>query len=116
MESNSATMLRWGLAFVFFYAAVAALLDPGEWVAFLPPFLSDIAPLTLFLTAFSVYQLILASMLFWGKYLWWSSLLAVLTFAGIVIVNYQVMDLVFRDIGLAFAALALFQTARHNNS
>ncbi|HVM76908.1 MAG TPA: hypothetical protein VMU07_02020 [Candidatus Paceibacterota bacterium] len=116
MESNgSATILRWGLAFVFFYAAIAALLDPGEWGAFLPPSLSAVAPLSFFLTVFSVYELILAVWLFWGKHLWWSSLLATITLAGVAVANYQAMDIAFRDIGLAFAALALFQAARHNS-
>lgn len=115
MENNgSATILRWGLAFVFFYAAIASLVNPSDWAAYVPSFVSAILPTSLFLSAFSIYELVLAVFLFWGKKLWWSSLFAMITLAGIVVINFQVIDVVFRDIGLAFSALALFQMARHN--
>ncbi len=115
MESNgSATILRWGLAFVFFYAAIAALLNPSAWIPFIPGFIGTIMSVRLFLAIFSIYQLTLAVLLFTGKELWLASLLATITFVGIVVANYQVIDITFRDIGLAFASLALFQTTRHN--
>jgi hypothetical protein len=115
-SSGAATILRWGLAFVFFYAAIASLLDPTAWAGYVPQFLDGFISPSLFLAGFSIYELILAGMLFWGKKLWWSSLFATITLAGIVIFDFQVIDVVFRDVGLAFAALALFQTARDNNS
>lgn len=116
MESSGATtILRWGLAFVFFYAAVAALLDPSTWAAYIPGFVGSIMPPSLFLFSFSFYELILAGFLFWGKQLWWSSLFATITLGSIVIFDFQAIDIVFRDIGLAFAALALFQEARNHN-
>jgi hypothetical protein len=113
--NNGITILRWGLAFVFFYAAIAALLDPQNWSQYVPTFVSAIIPTNLFLAGFSFYQLILAMFLFWGKKIFWSSLLATITLASIVVFDFTVIDIVFRDIGLAFASLALFEMSRYNN-
>jgi len=112
MRTNAATILRWGLAFVFFYAAVQTLRDPQGWIGYLPQFIAASSRATLILACFAVYELLLAVWLFWGKKLVWSSLFALATLALIALVNIQVLDLVFRDIGLAMAALALFELAR----
>ena len=115
MRSNpGVTILRWGLAFVFFYAAVAALLSPADWVAFLPGTLATASYARLLLSAFSIYELVLAVFLFWGKKVYWSSLLATITLGGIVVTNFQEMSIVFRDIGLALSALALFEMSRQD--
>jgi hypothetical protein len=113
MKNNSSvTILRWGLAFVFFYAAIAAVARPERWVIYVPSFIPSIITPQSFLVAFSLYELILAGFLFSGKKLFWSSLFAVITFVGIVIVDFALAGIVFADIGLAFAALALFDVAR----
>ena len=115
MKGNpAATILRWGLAFVFFYAAVAALLNPADWVSFLPGPLASAPYADLLLSVFSVYELILAVFLFWGKKVYWSSLLATITLAGIVVANFQATNIVFRDIGLAMSGLALFEMSRQD--
>lgn len=108
MRNSAATILRWGLAFVFFYAAVASLQNPEPWSRFLfggfsVPFL---------LTVFSVYELALAVWLFTGRMLLWSSLLSALTLASIVAANFGEFFITFRDVGLFMAALALFELAR----
>jgi hypothetical protein len=116
MKGNPAIIIfRWGLAFVFFYAAVAALRHPEAWIGFLPGFLTDIFPGRLLIAGFSIYQLILAVWLFTGKKLTWSSVLAAATLVGITATNFEIIDLTFRDVGLAMAALALFELARQKN-
>lgn len=116
MKQNAATtMLRWGLAFVFFYAAVASLRNPDGWIGFLPQFLTHALPAKLLLAGFSVVQLILAAWLFWGRKLVWSSVAAFAMLAGITAFNLNILDITFRDIGLAMAALALFELARKKN-
>ena len=113
MKGNAAaTILRWGLAFVFFYAAVASLRSPEVWVGFLPGFLVRTGFATLLLVGFSIYELILAVWLFTGRKLLWSSILAAITLAAITVANFSIIDVTFRDIGLAMAALALFELAR----
>ena len=113
-HNAAATILRWGLAFVFFYAAIASLLDPSEWVSFLPGFLATASYAHLLLTVFSAYQLVLAGFLFSGRRIYWASLFATITLAGIIVANVQESDLIFRDVGLAFASLALFEMSRQD--
>lgn len=115
-KSAAATILRWGLAFVFFYAGVAALRDPAAWAGFLPAFLSSSSAAHLFLTGFSVYEIILALWLFVGRKLSWSSMLAFITLGVITIFNFSLFSITFRDVGLAMAALALFEMARGGKS
>jgi uncharacterized membrane protein YphA (DoxX/SURF4 family) len=116
MRSNSAAIiLRWGLAFVFFYAAVASLRHPETWIGYLPSFLANLPSANIILVGFSVIEIVLAIWLFWGKKLAWSSIIAALMLAGITIVNLQTLDITFRDIGLAMAALALFELSREKN-
>ncbi len=115
MNNNSrlaAIILRWGLAFVFFYAAVAALLDPQGWIDYFPTFMLKLFPSQLLLTGFSYAQIILAAWLFWGKKLLWSSGIAILMLAGITLATLNVFTVTFRDVGLLFAAIALFELAR----
>lgn len=99
--------LRIGLAFVFLYAAIESLLNPGVWAGFLPVFLTSMIPAGPLLTGFSVYEILLAGWLLWGARVRYAAILAAITLAGITFVNLAAIDTVFRDVGLIFAALAL---------
>ncbi len=115
MKNNAAaTILRWGLAFVFFYAGVDALLDPSSWMGYLPAFLASSFSPQLLLTGFAAYEIILAVWLFAGRKLRWSAMFAVVTLAAITVLNFSAFLVTFRDVGLAFAALALFELARES--
>lgn len=108
-DNNGVSMLlvRIGLAIVFLYAAVSSFLDPREWLGFLPPFLTRIIDGELLLKVFSVYELLLAAWLLSGVYVRYVGLLCAATLAGIVVSNFSLFAISFRDIGLMFAALAL---------
>ncbi len=113
MNRNSAEIiLRWGLAFVFFYAAIAGLIKSDDWAGYFPQFLQNMPFSNLLSAAFSVYEIILAAFLFWGRKLVWVSLLAAITLAAIVVLNLNILDITFRDVGLLMGALALFEMAR----
>ncbi len=99
--------LRIGLALVFLYAAIASLLNPGSWSVYLPSWIGTVIPLTLFLTFFSIYQILLALWLLSGKYIYPASLLAALTLLGIIFHNIADLDIIFRDIAIFSAAVAL---------
>jgi len=104
-------MLRLGLAFVFAYAGIDAIREPGVWIGFLPPIVTKLAPMKLVLDGFSISQLALAAALLWRKSSFYAASISTLTLTGIV-VNSLIMDpssmlIVFRDIGLVFASLAL---------
>lgn len=99
--------LRLGISIPFLYAAISAWLQPESWVGFLPNWITSLIPATLLLTGFSLYQLGLSLWLLWGKHLRYSAILAAVTLLGIIIANLTVLDIVFRDVGLFWAAVAL---------
>lgn len=114
-KHGAITILRWGLAFVFFYAAVASLLRPQEWVGYVPAFLDNF-PIKTVLTVFSLYELALATLLFISRKLYIASLASLITFGFIVLLNIGALDRVFENVGLAMASLALFELIEKDRS
>lgn len=104
----AAWMLRIGLAFVFLYAAVSSLRHPVLWAAFLPTFLTERITGATLVTYFSIYEVALTLWLLSGRFTRYVAALCFLTFGGIVLANPSQLLTTFRDIGLAFMALALF--------
>jgi len=100
-------LLRIGLATMFFYAAISSTLDPREWVGYLPSFMTNIVDAHVLLKVFSIYELALGVLLLSGLLVRYVSLLAAATLLGIAAFNLSLFAISFRDIGLAFAALAL---------
>lgn len=99
--------LRLGLATVFLYAAISSALSPNEWIGFLPNVLTELFPAEALLKVFSVYELLLAAWLLSGVYVRYGALLCAATLGGIVVSNFSLFAISFRDIGLICAALAL---------
>ena len=112
-ERLARLLLRVGLALVFLYAAVASTLDPSSWVGFLPAFLRNLIPQALLLSLFSLYQVGLGLWLLSGKKIYAAGILASVTLAAIIVSNITLLDVVFRDVAIFFAALAL--TALHRD-
>lgn len=104
-------LLRIGLAFTLAYAAIASFLTPTSWIGFFPVFLvrfsSFFFPQEVLLGMFSTLELFLAVWLLSGFKPILAGICAAGLFAGIFLANIGAMDLVFRDGGLFFAALAL---------
>lgn len=99
-------LLRMGIAFTFAYASVGSFLNPSAWIGYFPLFVRDIFPETLLLMGFSAIELALAvALLFWKRPA--PAWIAFFMLAGITVTNLGAFDIVFRDVGLAFAALAL---------
>lgn len=116
MEKNlkiAKLLLRFSLAFAFFYAAIASFLNPNDWIGFFPIFIREILPTQFLLITFSFYELILGFWLISGKWPTVSAVLAAVSLLGIVIFNFGVMDIVFRDVTIFFSALALAMLSRH---
>lgn len=102
--------LRIGLAVVFLYAAISSFISPNDWVGYLPSFVKELFPATVVLGIFSVVELVLAAWLLSGVYVRCAALLCIIMLLGIVVSNFSLLPISFRDIGLIFAALALLFT------
>ncbi len=99
-------LLRAGLAFVFLYAGAASFRHPTTFARYFPSFLpsrltSDLVPL------FAVFELLLAVSLLTPRFTYVASWLAAATLAGIVVANLDAFEVLFRNVAIACAALAL---------
>src|SRR3989344_445044 len=105
-------VLRAGVAFSFLYPPVNALSDPNSWIGYFPQFVRELnasiglSDLTL-LHAFGVFEVLLALWILSGWKIFWPSLAAVGMFLGIVVFNTSQFTVLFRDLSIAAAALAL---------
>lgn len=100
--------LQAGLAFVLSYAAISSLQEPGAWVSYIPSFTTMFIPAATSLVLVSYFQILLAVWLVSGLYLKYAALVTAVLIFGLVLFNLNSLIITFRDIGLVFAALALF--------
>lgn len=104
-------LLRVGLAGTLAYAAIASFITPTSWVGYFPVFLVDLSSpfmsQEVLLGIFSVVELFLAAWLLSGFKPFLAGIFAAGLFGGVFFANLGALDLVFRDGGLFFAALAL---------
>ena len=100
-------LLRIGVAFAFFYAAVSSFLAPNNWIGYFPQIMRNLVPADILLPLFSIFEIILALWILWGKYLFYSSLLASVSLLGIIIFNFSQMDVIFRDVSILLTSVAL---------
>lgn len=107
-DRKAAILLRLGLASVFLYAAISGFLFPYNWVGYLPDFLKIFASPFALLKLFSAGEIVLGFWLLSGWKAKWSAAVSCLLLLGITFSNIAVLDVTFRDVGLAFAAAALF--------
>jgi len=107
MRFDASLFLRLGLAFAFIYVAVSAFLNPDAWIGFIPGFLGSILSRDYILYAHETVNLILGIWLLSGWKTFWAAVIAALSLAAIVLGNLGAFIIVFRDVGLFFAAVAL---------
>jgi len=107
-QKTVSLLLRLSIAFTFFYAAIAAFIAPQNWIGFLPTWIS-IVPIDslLLLQLFSGFEIILGLLLVTGKRLYFSSIVSAIVIASIILLNIGAMDIVFRDVPILFACIAL---------
>jgi uncharacterized membrane protein YphA (DoxX/SURF4 family) len=103
----ASVLLRIGLAIVFLYAAIGSFLNPDAWIGYFPVILQRMVPKGFLLGSFSIIEIVLSIWLLAGKKTFYAAIIAALMLAGIILANFGAMDIVFRDFGILFAALAL---------
>lgn len=83
-------------------------MHPLEWTGFLPSFLLKLVQADIAIRGLAIYEIFLGVWLLSGRYAKYVAALSAVTFAGIVAVTMNQLIVTFRDVGLLFAALALF--------
>lgn len=107
--------LRLGLAFVFLYAAISASFDPAAFAVYFPAFIPEWA-VDIGLPFFAVYEVALALAFLTGTRTHGTALLATVTLVGIVVFNPGAFSVLFRNVAIACAALALASATRPERS
>ena len=95
--------LRVGLAFSFFYVAIASFVNPTAWIGFLPRVLQSDG----MLVAHAVFEIVLGLWLLSGWKMFYASIVSAVVILGIIVFNFGAFDIVFRDVTILFAAIAL---------
>lgn len=106
-EKIASVVLRIGVAFAFLYAGIAGFLDPEAWVGWFPKFMRDIVPQFTLLTGWGIFEIFIALWILSGKKIFTPSLLASLSLAGLILTNLGAMDIIFRDVTILAATIAL---------
>lgn len=104
---NVSLILRLSLGFAFIYAAINKYIEPNDWIGFYPEFLRDIAREDWFNLLSTIGEAGLGLWLISGRFVYYAAILSALALAGIVAFNIEQMLIVFRDISLTGASVAL---------
>ncbi len=105
--------IRVGLAFVYGYAAVETQLSPANFLKYVPPIMQAIIPVDLFLVAFGIFEMILTIWLLSGKHTEYAGLISFALMMSIIFPNMAYFPVLFRNIAIASASLALFALDYH---
>lgn len=106
-EKLASLFLRIGLAFVFSYVAISALIIPEAWIGFYPQFIRSLVPDQLLLYGHSFGEIALALWLLSGKKTFYAAVFAGLWMLGIVLGTLDIFLVTFRDVAILFSAAAL---------
>jgi len=104
--------LRLGLAFVFFYAAISALVLPDAWIGYYPAWMRGIVPDQVLLYFHSAAELVLAFWLLSGKKIFYAAALSGIWLLGIVLGTLSSFLVTFRDVAIFASAAALAVLSR----
>lgn len=99
--------LRFGLAFVYGYAAIEMQINPDNFLKYVPPLMQTIIPLDIFLITFGIFEILLTLWLISGKRTEYAGLISFFLMVGIMIPNVTYFNILFRNVAIALASLAL---------
>lgn len=100
-------LIRIGVATTLFYGAVAAFLAPSSWVGYLPDFALFFGPAEVLLGVWGIAEVALGVWIVSGWRIQIPAAITALSLMLVIAFNINQMSVLFRDIGVAFAALAL---------
>lgn len=106
-QNQASLLIRVGLAIVFVYAAISALITPNAWVGFIPDFSNQFLDPIIALDILSVMQLLLAVWLVTPYLPIFSAIVSALFLGGLMVTNIEEFLITFRDIALVFGCAAV---------
>jgi hypothetical protein len=113
MKRTPILLLRIGIAFAFLYVAYAAFTDPVSWLSYLPSFVTGLGfSMTTLGIGLTTFHAVIGLWILSGWRIFIPSLIAALFLGAAVYVNQNQLDILFRDVSLGLAALALAFSSR----
>jgi hypothetical protein len=106
-EKTISYLLRIAVVFSFLYPPIAAWFAPDNWIWFVPDFIEIFIDKGIFLHIFGLVEIAIALGILFLKNPFWPSLGAIVILLAIIILDWSTFDVVFRDISILLAALAL---------
>jgi uncharacterized membrane protein YphA (DoxX/SURF4 family) len=100
-------LLRLALGFPFLYASFGSLTSPKDWIWYIPDWLAHILPPEPLLLGHGAFELFLGAWLLTGKKTMIAAYVAATDLTINTLLNIQTFNVVFRDVGLLAAAIAL---------
>lgn len=100
------TILRVGLALVFFWFGTQQLMDPSSWAGFVPDFAGNIIAPGILVTINGLMELALGGLLLFGVYTRFAALILGLHMFGIAF-SIGLNPIGVRDFGLAIATISI---------
>lgn len=104
---GSSLLLRMAVALAFLYPPIDAFFHPDSWVGFFPVLMRDYVPGTVLLPLWGIVEIIIALWILSGKKIFVPACAATLSLVLIVLFNFSLIDILFRDLAIAFAAASL---------
>jgi len=104
-------LLRIGVAFAFLFPPINAYFYPDSWIGYFPSFVHGFVPDLVLLHGFGVIEIIIAMWILSGRKIFLPSLTAGLMLVGIVLINLNNFEILFRDLSIALMAFALAVSA-----
>ncbi len=108
MSRTSNLLLRLALAFAFLYPAYGFWTNPNDWLGYIPAFVRNVGfSQNILLMLIAGFHLISALWILSGWRIFIPSIAAAVFLLSVVYFNSNQLDILFRDISLALAVLAL---------
>jgi uncharacterized membrane protein YphA (DoxX/SURF4 family) len=108
MNTAAHWLLRIGVAFALLYPPFNALANPDSWLGYFPQFLlASGIPSMVLLHGFGIIEVVIALWILSGWHIEWPAAIAAVMLVAIVAFNFIQFEILFRDLTIAAACLAL---------
>ncbi len=100
-------LLRLAIGFPFLYASLGSFTSPEDWIWYIPDWLAHLVPPEPLLLGHGAFELLLGGWLLIGKKTMLAAYVAAIDLTINTLLNIETFSVVFRDVGLLAAAIAL---------
>lgn len=100
-------LLRLGIAFVYGYLAAEMYFLPAGFLKYIPQLMQRTIPMDIFLLTVAVFHAFLVLWFISGWHTEYPAIISIFLMIGIIIPNLEFFDVLFRNVAIAAASLAL---------